>query len=188
MKDVKKHRINRQISGVSKVRLVTDSGNQEVSIATALKMAEDAKLDLVEVHPDSELPVCKIMDYGKFLYQEQKKVHHHKAPELKELRLSSGIGEHDYQVRFRQATEFLEAGHKIKVSLKFKGREITHANLGRELFDRFVKELGPLAQVDQRSKLEGKHLIMILAPRKGAHHAAQERQKEAGKEGASPIS
>ena len=133
-------------------------------------MAEDAELDLVEVAPNAKPPVCKIMDYGKHLYkmkkQLQKQRSSQKKSEVKGIRVSLRTGEHDLQVKIKKARQFLEAGHSLKVALIFKGREISHFDLGKEKMELIKKELTDLAKVDQEPKKQGYNLFMILSPLK----------------------
>lgn len=133
-------------------------------------MAEEAELDLVEVSPQAHPPVCKIMDYGKFRYQQQKKASEakkkQKVIEVKEVKFRPGTDEADYQVKMRNVTRFLEEGNKAKITLRFRGREMAHQDLGMQMYDRIEKDLGDLAIVEQRPKLEGRQMVMVVAPRK----------------------
>ena len=138
-----------------------------VSIREALSMAEEEGLDLVEVSPTAEPPVCKILDYGKFRYQEQKKAAEarkkQKVIEVKELKLRPMIDEHDYQVKLRAARKFLEEGDKVKFTLRYRGRELSHQELGLKVLQRMRDDLTELSKVDQEPKMEGRQMIMMLS-------------------------
>lgn len=142
-----------------------------VSIREALSMAEEEGLDLVEVSPNAEPPVCKILDYGKFRYQEQKKAAEarkkQKVIEVKELKLRPMIDEHDYQVKLRAARKFLEEGDKVKFTLRYRGRELSHQELGLKVLQRMRDDLTDLSKVDQEPKMEGRQMIMMLSSLKG---------------------
>ncbi|MEF3193381.1 MAG: translation initiation factor IF-3 [Halothiobacillaceae bacterium] len=164
-------RLNSEITA-REVRLIDAEGKQVgiVSRQEALRMAEEAELDLVEVSPQAHPPVCKIMDYGKFRYQQQKKASEakkkQKVIEVKEVKFRPGTDEADYQVKMRNVTRFLEEGNKAKITLRFRGREMAHQDLGMQMYDRIEKDLGDLAIVEQRPKLEGRQMVMVVAPRK----------------------
>ncbi len=140
------------------------------SVDAALKLAMEAGVDLVEISPNAEPPVCRIMDYGKFLYEksksqkEQKKKQ--KQVQVKEIKLRPATDEGDYQVKLRNLKRFLEDGDKAKVTLKFKGREMAHQELGLEVLKRIEEDLADVAVVESQSKVEGKQAIMVLAPKK----------------------
>lgn len=133
-------------------------------------MAEEAGLDLVEVSPNADPPVCRIMDYGKYLFEQSKKAHSAKRKQkqiqVKEVKFRPTTEEGDYQVKLRNLVRFLEDGDKAKVTLRFRGREMLHQELGRKLLDRVQQDLAELAQVEQMPKLEGRQMVMVLAPRK----------------------
>jgi translation initiation factor IF-3 len=135
----------------------------------ALARAAEAGLDLVEVSPNSEPPVCKIMDFGKYKFQAQKKASEtrkkQKIVEIKEVKLRPNIDTHDYDVKLRSMKRFFEEGDKVKVTLRFKGREMAHQDLGMQLLMRVRREIDELAKVEVEPKLEGKQMIMVLAPR-----------------------
>lgn len=135
----------------------------------ALALAEKRKLDLVNISPNAEPPVCKILDYGKYRYDAQKREKEarkkQKTVELKEIRLSTFIEEHDIQVKANTAIKFLKEGNKVKVSLRFRGRELGHTQLGREVMDKFAEICHEVANVEKRPVMEGRSLIMFLAPR-----------------------
>ncbi|MCP4394638.1 MAG: translation initiation factor IF-3 [Alphaproteobacteria bacterium] len=155
---------------VPEVRLISETGEQLGVVPTrdAIARAAEAKLDLVEVSPNAEPPVCKILDYGKYKYQLQKKKTEAKKKQkvihLKEIKLRPNIGEHDYQVKIKAAKKFLEQGDKVKFSLRFKGREMAHRDIGNELLQRFIVELEEIAKLELRPKYEGRQMIMILVP------------------------
>ena len=140
-----------------------------VSVREALIMAEEAGLDLVEISPNASPPVCKILDFGKFKYELQKKENEarkkQKVIEVKEIKLRPGIDEHDYQVKMRSVHRFLEEGDKVKVTMRFRGREMVHQELGMKVLDRVRAELDALAKVEQMPRLEGRQMIMVMAPK-----------------------
>ena len=141
-----------------------------VSRYDALRMAEEAELDLVEISPQAVPPVCKIMNYGKFRYQQQKKANeakkNQKVIEVKEVKFRPGTEEADYQVKLRNVMRFLEDGDKVKITLRFRGREMAHQNIGMLVYDRIEKELGEQIVIEQRPKLEGRQMVMVISPRK----------------------
>lgn len=167
----KEQRVNGDITA-PEVRLVAEDGEQLgiVSIREALAKAEDANLDLVEIAPLAKPPVCKIMDFGKFKYHEQKKQHEAKLKQkqiqIKEIKLRPGTDENDYQVKMRNIVRFLEDGDKVKVTLRFRGREMAHQELGMAQLKRIENDLLDLAQVEQHPKLEGRQMVMVLVQRK----------------------
>jgi len=153
------------------VRLVNANGDMVgvVSLRDAFDAAADAGLDLVEIAPQADPPVCKILDYGKFRFEEQKKAAEarkkQKIIELKEIKLRPGIDDNDYEVKMRSAVRFLEEGDKVKVTMRFRGREMAHQHLGMDVLLRVRDRLAELAKVEQMPKLEGRQMIMVLAPR-----------------------
>jgi translation initiation factor IF-3 len=163
-------RINAQIS-VPSVRLVKEDGTMVGVKPTreALQMAADAGLDLVEVSPNADPPVCKILDFGKYKYQEQKKKNEarkkQKVIEVKEIKLRPTTDEHDYEVKMRSVTRFLEEGDKVKVTLRFRGREMAHQELGVQLLNRVKDDTTKLAKVESEPRVEGRQMVMVLAPR-----------------------
>ncbi|HNL89116.1 MAG TPA: translation initiation factor IF-3 [Nitrospira sp.] len=167
----KANRLNEEIT-VPEIRLIGEDGEQVgvVNIRTALQMAEDAELDLVEIAPLAKPPVCRIMDYGKFKYQEAKKAHEaklkQKQVQVKEIKLRPGTDENDYQIKLRNMTRFLEDGDKVKVTLRFRGREMAHQEFGMRQLERIKADLDALGQVEQMPKMEGRQMIMIIAPAK----------------------
>jgi translation initiation factor IF-3 len=152
------------------VRLVDQNANMLgiVALSEALSKAEKAGLDLVEISPQGEPPVCKIMDFGKFKYESKRRLNDAKKKQkvisLKEMKFKLNIGQGDFDVKLRKIKEFLEEGDKVKVSLWFKGREIIHREIGNELFNRIIEILGDLAKIEQAPKMEGKQIIMIISP------------------------
>ena len=153
------------------VRLVASDGSQIgiVSFDQALETAQSESLDLVEISPDAEPPVCKIMDYGKHIFDIKKKValqrKKQKQTQVKEMKFRPGTDEGDYQIKLRNVTRFLENGDKAKVTLRFRGREMAHQELGMAMVKRIEADLGELAQVEQYPKMEGRQMTMVLAPR-----------------------
>jgi len=136
----------------------------------ALRMAEELALDLVEIQPNAEPPVCRIMDFGKFKYELQKKANvakkKQKQVEIKELKFRPGTEEHDYQVKMRSLRAFLEEGDKIKITVRFRGREMSHMEFGRQLLDKIEGELKEEIVVESRPKVEGKQMVMMVAPKR----------------------
>ncbi len=141
-----------------------------ISLDDALNMAYDADMDLVEVAPDSTPPVCRIMDYGKYLFEENKKRHaakkKQKQIQVKEVKFRPGTEEGDYQVKLRNLTRFLNHGDKAKVTLRFRGREMAHQELGLQLLKRVEEDLAEIGTVEQYPKLEGRQMVMVIAPKK----------------------
>ena len=158
--------INERIKAQT-VRLVSDESEQlgVKDIAEARRLAEEAELDLVLVAPNADPPVCKIMDYGKFKYRQKKRQHeHHKHnPQLKELRLRPKTEAHDLHVRTRKAREFLERGDRVLVTVRFRGREMTHTELGTALLARFADDLQDIAKVEKQPSIEHRRMTIILA-------------------------
>lgn len=166
----KEHMINDEIRA-KEVRLVGAEGEQIgiKPIREALQMAIDLNLDLVNVAPQAKPPVCRIMDYGKFRYETQKKEKearkNQKIVDIKEVWFRANIEEHDYQTKFRNVIKFLGEGDKVKCSVRFRGREITHANIGQKILERVKNEVADISVVERQPKLEGRSMIMILAPK-----------------------
>src|SRR5690606_14618316 len=169
----KAHRINGEIR-VPEVRLIGIDGEQlgVVRTSEAMQLAEQHEVDLVEIAPNAVPPVCKLMDYGKFKYQEQKRLQEARAKQktiqVKEVKFRPGTDEGDYQVKLRNLKRFLEDGDKAKVTLRFRGREMAHQELGMRVLERVRDDLGELCQVEAMPKLEGRQMVMVLAPRKKA--------------------
>jgi translation initiation factor IF-3 len=163
-------RVNREIN-VRSVRLVDAAGEMVgiVTIRDALLAAEEAGLDLVEVAPNADPPVCKILDYGKYKYEAQKKANEarkkQKIIEVKEIKLRPNIDDNDYEVKMRNARRFIEEGDKVKVTMRFRGREMAHQDLGMNVLVKVRDELDPIAKVEQMPKIEGRQMIMVLAPK-----------------------
>lgn len=166
----KEHLINDEIRA-KEVRLVGAEGEQIgiTPIREALQMAIDLNLDLVNVAPTAKPPVCRIMDYGKFRYEQQKKEKearkNQKIVDIKEVWFRSNIEEHDFQTKLRNVIKFLKDGDKVKCSVRFRGREIAHADIGKKILDRVKEEVVELSTVERLPKLEGRSMIMILAPK-----------------------
>ena len=141
-----------------------------VSLREALKLADEAEVDLVEIAPQAEPTVCRLMDFGKFRYQRQKKAHDarlkQKTIQLKEVKFRPGTEENDYQVKVRNIVRFLNEGDKAKITMRFKGREIAHQEFGMQMLERIRVDLEDDAVVEQLPKLEGRQLVMVLAPKK----------------------
>ncbi|WP_077751582.1 translation initiation factor IF-3 [Shewanella psychrophila] len=164
--------INELITGVQEVRLNGLEGEPigVVSISEAQELADEAGVDLVEISPNAEPPVCRIMDYGKFLFdkakaqKEQKKKQ--KIVQVKEIKFRPGTDENDYQVKLRNLTRFLTDGDKAKVTLRFRGREMAHQSLGMKLLNRIKDDLTEIAVVESFPKMEGRQAVMVLAPKK----------------------
>ncbi|WP_067567698.1 translation initiation factor IF-3 [Candidatus Hoaglandella endobia] len=166
------HRINREIN-VVEVRLVGLNSEQlgVVSLNEALKKAEETGVDLVEISPNAEPPVCRIVDYGKFLYEKNKSIKEQKKKQkviqVKEIKFRPGTGEGDYQVKLRNLVRFLEDGDKIKITLRFRGREMAHQQIGMEVLNRVRHDLRELAVMESfPSKIEGRQMMMVLAPKR----------------------
>jgi translation initiation factor IF-3 len=153
------------------VRVIDENGENRGVITTeeALDLAVEANLDLVEVSPNVSPPVCKIMDFGKFKYQEQKKANvarkKQKVIEIKEIKMRPGIDTHDYDVKMRSIERFLKEGDKVKVTLRFRGRELAHQDRGHMVLTRIREDLVELAKVEQFPKMEGRMLTMVMAPK-----------------------
>jgi len=167
------------------VRLVAENGDQLgiQPVAEALRMAEEKNVDLVEIAPLANPPVCKLMDYGKFRYREQKKAHEAKLKQkqiqVKEIKFRPGTDEGDYQIKLGKLIEFLEEGDKAKVTLRFRGREMAHKEFGERLLERVRKDLDPYGLVEQFPRLEGRQMVMVLAPKKKGAAPAKAARLEA---------
>lgn len=166
-------RVNEQIR-VPKIRLVDENGEMVgvVTVQEGLRRADAAGLDLVEVSPNAEPPVCKILNYGKYKYEMQKKANEarkkQKVTEVKELKIRPGIEQHDYDVKLRAAKKFLENEDKVKFTLRLRGREMAHIDLALQVLTRLKADLVEFAKVEQEPKMEGKQAIMMLVPAKAA--------------------
>ncbi len=141
-----------------------------VSILEAIKTAEESKLDLVEIVPNAEPPVCRVMDYGKFVFEQKKQKQaakkKQKQVQVKEIKFRPGTGEGDYQVKLRNLIRFLNEGDKTKVTMRFRGREHAHRELGLKLLERVEADLAEYAQMEQRPAMEGRQMVMVLGPKK----------------------
>lgn len=162
--------INEEIRD-KEVRLIDADGSMlgVLSAKDAQKLANQKNLDLVKISPNADPPVCKIMDYGKYMFELAKKDKearkNQKIVSIKEVRLSPSIEEHDFEFKMKNAAKFLKDGDKVKVSVKFRGREMNHTSLGREVLEKFAEQLQEVASMDKTPKLEGKSMIMILSPK-----------------------
>jgi len=168
--DNKKVNINEYIRA-AEVRVISDEGDQLgiIPLAEALRAAQEAGLDLVEVASEATPPVCRIMDFGRYKYQLSKKTAESRKKssviEIKEVKFRPKTGEHDYQFKLRNIQKFLAEKNKVKVSMMFRGREIAHADLGQNLLERVLKDMAEAAQMEQTPKLEGRSMVMVLAPK-----------------------
>ena len=163
-------RINEEIRA-REVQLIDNTGDNKgvVEFQAAMSMAEAAGLDLVEIAPNSSPPVCKILDYGKYKFQAQKKAAEarkkQKVVEVKEIKLRPMIDDHDYDVKMRSMKRFFEEGDKVKITLRFRGREMAHQELGYQLLNRVKEDTGSFAKVESEPRFEGRQMVMLLAPR-----------------------
>jgi len=162
--------VNDQIDADS-VRVIDADGENVgvISVQEGIDIALDAGLDLVEVSPHASPPVCKVLDYGKYKYQAQKKANEarkkQKVIEVKEIKMRPGIDEHDYQVKMRSVRKFLEHGDKVKMTIRFRGREMAHQDLGMKVLDRVREDVDELVKVEQFPKTEGRMMTMVITPR-----------------------
>ena len=167
---IKEQRLNDDIT-YEQIRLVSDSGEQLgiLSPDEARKIAEERGMDLVEIAPNAEPPVCRLMDYGKYLYASAKKKQESKKKQkqitVKEIKFRPGTDIGDYDIKVRNLTKFLDAGNKVKVTLRFRGREMAHQELGMEMLKRVEEDLKEIGIVEQMPKMEGRQMVMVLAPR-----------------------
>ena len=163
-------RINEEIH-IREVRVTSATGEQLGVMLTreALHMAEEQHLDLVEVAPKAKPPVCRIMDFGKYRYEQQKREKEAKKKQkvvsIKEVKLRPNIEQHDFDVKLKNALRFVEEGNKVKVTIMFRGRELSHPELGKEVLSRVAEKLGGLVSIERNAKLEGKNMTMIVAPK-----------------------
>lgn len=163
-------RVNEEID-VPNVRLIDGEGNQVGVVTTraAIQAAMDAGLDLVEVSPNVDPPVCKLLDYGRFKYQAQKKANEarkkQKVVEIKEIKMRPTIDTHDYDVKMKAVQRFFEEGDKVKVTIRFRGRELAHQELGMRLLERVQVDIATQAKVEQYPKMEGRQMTMVMAPK-----------------------
>lgn len=164
------NRINHRIDA-REVRLIAADGSNVgvVPIRQALAMAEEANLDLVEISPDAKPPVAKILDYGKFKFQEQKRQAEarkkQKIIEIKEIKMRPMIDDHDYDVKMKAVKRFFEEGDKVKITLRFRGREMAHQELGHKLLNRVKADVAEIAKVESEPRFEGRQIVMVIAPR-----------------------
>ncbi|MBU6459726.1 MAG: translation initiation factor IF-3 [Proteobacteria bacterium] len=169
----KESRINGEINA-PQIRLIGVDNEQLgiVGLAQALELAEEAQVDLVEIAPQAEPPVCRLMDYGKFKYQQSKRQHEAKVKQkqiqVKEVKFRPGTDEGDYQVKLRNLIRFLQEGDKTKVTLRFRGREMTHQEIGVRLLRRVEEDLSEDGVVEQFPRLEGRQMVMVISPKKKA--------------------
>ena len=164
------HQINEEIND-KEVRLIGDQGEQLgiMSAADALRIAEEKELDLVKIAPGSNPPVCKIMDYGKFRFDQMKKEKENRknqrVVEIKEIRMSPGIDTNDLNTKMKSACKFLKEGNRVKVSVRFRGREMAHTNIGEQLLIQFAEGCSEVANMEKNPKLEGRFMFMFLSPK-----------------------
>ena len=163
-------RVNEQIEA-EKIRVVNADGEMVgvISKEEGIEIAFEAGLDLVEVSPNADPPVCKVLDYGKYKYEAQKKANEarkkQKVIDVKEIKMRPGIDEHDYQVKMRSVRRFLDEGDKVKMTVRFRGREMAHQELGMKVLDRVREDVDELAKVEQFPKSEGRLMTMVIAPK-----------------------
>lgn len=164
---IQNYRINERIRA-PKILLINEEGKNLgiLELEEGLKIAEESGLDIVEVAPDKEPPVCRLLDYGKLKYQQKKKANQKKKAKLqqKELRITQKIGEHDFQVKLKQIAQFLDYGDKVLISINFRGREMAHLDRARELMKKIAEETKEIGKVEKAAKLEGRRMTMVLAP------------------------
>ncbi len=167
-----------------RVRLIGPAGENigVVPIDEARRIADDNDQDLVEIVPNADPPVCRVMDIGKFIFEQNKKRHaarrKQKQIQIKEIKIRPTTEEGDYQVKLRSMTRFLEDGDKVKVTLRFRGRELMHQEFGVQMLKRIETDLASLSMVEQHPRLEGKQMVMLLAPRRGGGHGGAEREEK----------
>ncbi|MCH9836367.1 translation initiation factor IF-3 [bacterium] len=172
------------------IRLIGPSGDQLgiKPVPEALRMARGLDLDLVEVAPQAKPPVCRIMDYGKFKYEEDQKAKEARKKStnvvVKEVKYRPKIGKGDFDTKTRNVIRFIDEGHKVKVTLQFRGREMAHPELGAKILDEVIEAVGPAAKLDSRSRLEGRAMSMVLSPDKQAQEAIKKAAVEAEREAA----
>lgn len=176
-------RVNERIR-VREVRLIDDEGQQVGIIPTreALMIARERGLDLVEVGPNSSPPVCRLMDYGRYRYEQSRKERDQRknqhVTKVKEVRVEPKIGEHDLETKGRQAERFLKSGDKVKLSVLFRGRSITHPELGRDLLQRLAEQLGEIAVVEQSARMEGRTMTMYMAPARNKTENTEKKEQQ----------
>ncbi|MFC2060890.1 translation initiation factor IF-3 [Elusimicrobiota bacterium] len=170
-KDNQRLRVNEQIKSPQVMVIDSEGGNVGMlAVNVAIEKAKEKELDLVEVAPEAKPPVCKIMDYSRYYYKQQKKRRENKrkskAAHLKQMRLSPNIGKNDLQTKFRRIKEFLEEGHKVKINMRFRGREREHLEVGREILDGVIKQLEGIARYQDAPKFEGYYMSVMMIPEK----------------------
>ncbi len=175
------------------MRCIDENGNQIGVIPTrdALARAQQAGCDLVEISPNASPPVCRIMDFGKFKYEQSKKdklsKRHQSATRVKEIQFHPNVGDHDYETKIRHAREFIEDGHRVKISLFFRGRESAHQELGFAVMNRVIKDVQDIAVAEQTPKLLGRNIIMLISPRPGLKQRQKQAQAAASEEDQPPA-
>lgn len=153
------------------MRLIGAEGENHgvVSKETAMDIARDSGLDLVEISPNAEPPVCKVLDFGKFKYEQQKKANlarkNQKTQDVKEIKMRPGIDVHDYNVKLKKVHQFIDNGDKVKMTIRFRGREMAHQELGMEVLNRVANEMEETAKIEARPKMEGRQMIMVISPK-----------------------
>ncbi|NIA22899.1 MAG: translation initiation factor IF-3 [Proteobacteria bacterium] len=168
---MKKLRVNRGIRA-SQVRLIDENNKQVgiVKISTALQMAEDAGLELVEISPNVDPPVCKILDYGKYKYRESKKLNAAKKKQhqiqVKEIKMRPSIAENDYQIKLKHAKKFIGQGNKVKFTIRFRGRQMAHPEMGETVLKRFEEDMTDIAIVESKPVMLGRNMTMVIGPRR----------------------
>ena len=164
------HRINKQISGVTKVRLIKTTGISIISFKEALNEAESQNLDLVEIAVDKDLPVCKIIDYGKFRFDFLKKKRDNKKKQhqvsLKEIKLGPRISQNDFEIKQKKTVIFLEKGNKVKISLRFRGREMMYTDVGLKVVEKLIDNISEFGSPERKPALDGRQIIVIIIPKK----------------------
>jgi len=166
------------------VRVIGDDGQQHgiMSLKDAQRLAIDKALDLIEIVPNAEPPVCKLMDFGKYKYELAKKEKHQKKHQhitlVKEIRFHPNTDTHDFEFKVRHARAFIEEGHKVKAAVVFKGREITYQELGHKMLDNFTERLGDIAKIDQPAKMEGRQMVAYYVPDKSKKKSEPKKTKD----------
>ncbi|MFA5384812.1 MAG: translation initiation factor IF-3 [Eubacteriales bacterium] len=177
---MKDFRVNEEIK-VKEVRMVDSDGNQLgiMSMASALRLAEEKEKDLVEIAPQAKPPVCRLMDYGKYKYEQSKREKEARKKQhivsIKEIKLRPGIEEHDFLVKASNVVRFLKDGDKVKATIMFRGREIVHPRLGQNILDRLAEHVKEFSTIERHARLEGKNMIMILAPKQEIKQEAKQQ-------------
>jgi translation initiation factor IF-3 len=165
------HRVNQNINS-AEVRLIDEAGEMVgvVTLAQAIERAEEVGLDLVEISPNADPPVCKILDYGKFKYEAQKRANaarkKQRVIDVKEIKMRPNIDDNDYNIKMRKINEFLTEGDKVKVTMRFRGRELAHQDIAMNVLTRVRDEVGDRAKIEQFPRMEGRQMIMVMAPAK----------------------